>query len=1222
MGRRETPVDPGSGPVQQFALELRKLRQEAGGITYRVMAKRAGYSVSTLSQAAAGERLATLPVVLAYVEACGADREEWEERWRQAAEDAALRFAETDDEDAPYLGLTRFETTDRHRFFGRDRLVSELLDLVSRRRFVAVFGPSGIGKSSMLRAGLVPAVSERWPAGGRPGAIRLLTPGERPARTHGTRLKQLEDGAELLVLIDQFEEVFTLCRDPAERAEFVDMVVAAGRAENRTRVVIAVRADFYGRCAEHRALAEALQEANLLVGPMSGEELREAIVKPAMAEGLTVERALTARVVREVAGEPGGLPLMSHALLETWRRRRGKVLTAATYTAAGGVRGALARTAERVYLGLTSDQAAQARRILLRLVDPGTRADGEPQDTRRPAAHAEIVTGRADAALVLERLAGARLVTIHEDTVEIAHEALIASWPRLREWIEDQRDRLHAQRRLGEAAAIWAELGRDPGALYRGARLAAARELLMDGPQGQEGADLTALERDFLDAGIALSQRRSRRRRRLVTVLATLLVASLAGGGLSAHQAGRIAEQRDEARGRELAHVAGSLRTTDPVRGTLLSVAAWRLAPGSVESRAGLMNALHQPEADLFRDPPVTGVTARAVSGDGGLLASASQDGVRVYDVRTGRRLASWPATALGGGVPQRAALSRSGRLVAVSTLDRVAVWDSMTGRLRGERTVPPGPEPMRPVFDGHDSVLALLYGPSVHLLWDADRDRSSAPGWEEESTSQVSLSGQVAAVAGADGVNVWTLDRSRPRFTVRCGGHESAAVSPDGTTLACGGARIELWDVRTGRPLDRPRAPEQWPWDPTGTPSQPGDHKELRFSPDARFLIGVDGPTIRVWRVADQREVLRYRAGGPVAGAWADPDGHTVRYLLDDAVVSLDLSPPVAPAATLGDGLGLDLSPEARWLAVRARGAQVRIWDVQRRRFAGALPDVVTALPVVFDPRGRTTVTREQGGLIRVWDVPGLRELWRTRIPEEESSGEHVAFSPDGRTLAAVSYRPFPPASYRLRLWDARSGRRLSDVPLDGDTGEITFSRDGRSLVTSSGRLVDVATGRPTGLSYSAGGLEHVTEVAVSPAGGLMATSGGSNRVALWNVRGPAALPPTVQGSPGRIEHLAFAPAGDVLATAGADTVRLWDVASRQGLGEIVRPGGRFAALAFSPDGGTLHAADDDGAVYELPVAPSRLARAVCGRAGRTLTEREWREHLPDLAYQDVCHP
>ncbi|MBL1120585.1 hypothetical protein JK364_51105 [Streptomyces sp. 110] len=251
------------------------------------------------------------------------------------------------------------------------------------------------------------------------------------------------------------------CADPAERTRFIDRLLTARAPDSRLRVLIAVRADFFGHLAGHRPLADALRDATLLVPPMNRDELREAVVKPAQAAGLIVERTLTARIIDEVDGEPGALPLMFHALLETWHRRKGRALSLAACEAAGGVHGAGAQTAEDLYTRFIPPQAACARRILLRLITPGEGA----QDTRRPAPREELETGTSSAtAEVLERLVKARLVILDGSTVHLAREALIAAWPRLRKWIDEDRDRLRLHCRLTDAAHPWQTLGRDPGA--------------------------------------------------------------------------------------------------------------------------------------------------------------------------------------------------------------------------------------------------------------------------------------------------------------------------------------------------------------------------------------------------------------------------------------------------------------------------------------------------------------------------------------------------------------------------------------------------------------------------------------------------------------------------------------------------------------------------------------------------------------------------------------
>ncbi|MGC9442901.1 helix-turn-helix domain-containing protein [Streptomyces sp. WG5] len=493
MGRSEKPLDPTAGPVQRFAHDLRALRRAAKSPTYRDMARRTGYSAPTLSSAAAGERPPSLPVTLAYVAACGGHPDEWERRWRELTERLPSGPTPSPDDPAPYRGLARFETTDDGLFFGREHLVGDLLEMTRKHPFVALVGPSGSGKSSLLRAGLVPALRRLPENGGRPSTIRICTPGETPLTTHGGLLSPVEGAAPTVLLVDQFEELFTLCRDPSERSGFLQGLLHSRPilGEGGLRVVVTVRADFYGHCADHPELVEALNTATQLVGSMSPEQVRDAIVKPATASRLVVERALTSQIIADMAQEPGALPLMSHTLLELWHRRRARTLTLQAYRAIGGIQGAVAHTAEELFRDMSEAQAGLARMMLLRLIAPG---DGAP-DTRRPVDRDELARS-PEAEAVLERLVRARLVTADDATMNLSHEALITAWPRLHTWVEADRERLRLQRRLTEAAREWAQLDRDSDALYRGTRLVAARDAFIKTDGSAD--DLTPLEREFL----------------------------------------------------------------------------------------------------------------------------------------------------------------------------------------------------------------------------------------------------------------------------------------------------------------------------------------------------------------------------------------------------------------------------------------------------------------------------------------------------------------------------------------------------------------------------------------------------------------------------------------------------------------------------------------------------------------------------------------------------
>ncbi|MFF9203813.1 helix-turn-helix domain-containing protein [Streptomyces sp. NPDC014986] len=490
----------------EFAARLRKLREQAGRPTYRDLARHAHYSIATLSSAAAGRQLPSLAVTLAYVRACGGDEREWELIWRRTADAcagapaaAATENRHSDDARPPYAGLAAFREADAGVFFGRERLTGALVEHLKERRLLVLFGASGSGKSSVLRAGVLPAfvgvptlVFTPGPhpleecanrlaarAGVAPGPVRAELAAESGALHRMVRQilagRQEGDSAteELLLVVDQFEEVFTLCRDAEERERFVASLVHAAQApDSRTRVAVAVRSDFYTHCTRSPGLVDALPHAHHPVGPMTVEELRAAIVRPAARARLTVESALLTTLTADAHGRSGALPLLSHALLETWGRRRGNALTLAGYRAAGGFEGALTQTAEAFYRALSDSQRRATRRLFLRLVALGEGTE----DTKRRVPRQELDDG-PDTALVLEQATRARLLTVDGDHVEIAHEALIRCWTRLGDWLDEDRDQERLLRALTEATALWESLDHDRDILYRGVRLAAVKDL-------------------------------------------------------------------------------------------------------------------------------------------------------------------------------------------------------------------------------------------------------------------------------------------------------------------------------------------------------------------------------------------------------------------------------------------------------------------------------------------------------------------------------------------------------------------------------------------------------------------------------------------------------------------------------------------------------------------------------------------------------------------------
>ncbi|MCK2212794.1 helix-turn-helix domain-containing protein [Actinomadura sp. ATCC 31491] len=1221
VGRRETPLDPAAGPVQRFAAALRELRREAGGLTYRAMAARAGYSVTTLSQAAAGERLPSLPVVLAFVRACGGDAAEWERRWHEAAEAAAReRAAEEEPAAGPYLGLAAYGTGDAGRFFGRDRLVEELRELLERHRFAAVFGPSGSGKSSLLRAGLAAGA----------GPCLLLTPGEHPMR-HAGRLAPGEDGT--LVVVDQFEEVFTLCRDPAERGRFVDLLLAArgGRP-----VVIAVRADFYGRCAEHRELTAALREANVLVGPMRPEELREAIVRPAMAEGLTVERALTAAVVADVAEEPGALPLMSHALREVWRRRTGKLLTLDAYRSVGRLHGAISHTAEEVYAAMSPAQARIARRVLLRLINPGEQA----QDTRRPAARAELDPyGDPDVALVIERLAGARLLTLHEDGVQLAHEALIESWPRLRGWVDEGRERLRVHRRLTEAAQAWQAHGRDAGLLYRGVRLAEATRLFPEPDERPDGQDvLTPLERGFVEASAALARRASRRRVAVAAALVVLLAASVAAAGVAVRQAGLADDRLQEATARLAARRAAALRLSDPRLARRLSAAAWRIAPVA-EARSELIDSLALPLVDVFTVPyPPTDLVS-ALSVDGARLAVFTPGGpgepavLRVLDLATRKETA---ATTWRGREVHGLVWSPDGRTLAVYDEGDTRFWAVRGGRLTDLGVRIPRLTPSEFSPDGRRLIGIRDESSEVWNVADGTR----ALG---EPVAAISPDGRLAVVipprdelratssGGGTGpagqVELWDLDR-RARLPAPWldGSATDAVFSPDGRRLALAADHeVRVFHLPSGKEV---------------LPPLPPAAGHLEFSPDSRFLVGTQAEgRVTLWRADDGAELTRspLPQATTAPDARITPDGRLLRVLGQyGTVITLDVSPATRPAVLAPGTDQRLLSPDGRLLVTAGRRdgrSEVRVWDVAARRpVSGPLPldghpdqgSGETGYVPAFSPDGRIlALSHPLSPTVTLWDATTGRGLGTFRAHDPDAIGiMSLTFSPDGGTVVFAttsSHLGDGLSDFDLEVWDVRARSWLRTVPGAG-SGIPIFEPDGRRLLVDSsaqGRLaIDTATGQVLRRPYdvrSEGEILFVEDrAAVGDPDGILT---------FWDRELRRPLTPPQNAHLGPINALVPYPPGRLLATvagAGESGVRLWDWRGNQPVATPIDfTGDSVPAVAFTRT--TLLVSTADGMLREIVVDPDTAVAAICRRDG-ALSPAEWREQIPELPYQDAC--
>jgi hypothetical protein len=506
-------------------------------------------------------------------------------------------------------------------------LVAETLARLVGAELLAVVGPSGSGKSSLVRAGLLSALA----AGTLPGSERwwqvVLTPGERPAEVLDRALADLPSEGRTLLVVDQLEELFTLAV-ASQRQAFVDRLVEELRSPYADVVaVVTLRSDYYGHCADYPDLAKLVQATTVLVGALRPEELARAVEVPAELAGLEVEPGVTQAILADAGDQPGALPLVSTALLALWEHRAGRRLTLAGYAQTGGVRGAVARLADGVYDGFDPHQQAIARAIFLRLTEPGDGGD----DVRRRAHRSELGDDEATNK-VLSALVARRLLITDEHMVEVAHEALLREWPRLRGWLEEDREGRRLHRQLAQAASQWVAHDRDPEQLYRGARLAAA----LDWAKGHD-PDLNQHEREFLAASTHQHERQLRRARRTTAVLASMLVIVLVAGVLALAQRSTARRNQVIAAARGLAAQATARTGSQSDLALLLAVEASR-SQDSVETRGGLLTALGQ-NARLtgFKQGFGNDLYAFGVAADGSTVAAGSRDGsLRFGDLGSG----------------------------------------------------------------------------------------------------------------------------------------------------------------------------------------------------------------------------------------------------------------------------------------------------------------------------------------------------------------------------------------------------------------------------------------------------------------------------------------------------------------------------------------------------------------------------------------------------------
>jgi len=1150
----------------------------------------------------------------------------------------------------PYQGLMPYDVGDAESFFGREADIRACLELLASSNTLSVLGPSGSGKSSLVRAGVAASLTRDS------RVVQVMTPGLHPMHSLSA-VSEPVPGSVLLV--DQCEEAFALCSDEAERKAFFAALVT--RAESEP-LVLAMRADRLADASAYPDFARLLARGLHVLAAMNEQGLRDAVQAPARQSGLLIEAGLVDLLVSEVQGIPGALPMLSHALQETWKRREGNTLTVAGYMATGGIRRAVAQSAEDVYSNIAPEDRPMLRDLLLRLVTAG--AEGEPVRSRVPR---RLLSADPEHEHLIDLLVASRLVTSDSGVVEIAHEALARAWPRLTAWLDDDVEGQRVLHHLTGSADAWDAMGRPDSELYRGVRATRALEWKASHDTAltdTEVAFLEATEKNEWSEQRAAAERSRvqarliRRLRGVLAVAMVLLLAAVAAGLVAAQQRGKAEGSAAAALAAETvaeARRAGALAlTTDDIElSMLLAVAGVRL-DDSPETRSSLLAAV-QRHPELIASTPMAGsqVIGLDVSPDGRTVAAYdAENRVRHYDMRSGDLLHEFQAGSAApvGWESHRLRFSPDGKTLAVPTApptrQPVTLLDAGTfERLDGQ---PGAPVRGRWLFND--------------LAYSGDGSRLAATMWR--------IRGHGDSTERTDEVwaFIWdmrTLDRPAAAIRLKGGGNNpGVALSPDGDVMYTNNPlTIHRLDAGTSMPV-----------------VNPGELGRLAVSPDGRMLASPSGADLLLLDAGTGEVRRRLPGNGDIIGGFivnfsADGDRvATVTYDKREALVWDVASGRLEARLPLGEsGEAIDFGADGGSVFTAGSSSSLRQWDLDgQERF---IAQVAIAPPRItsFDlgqpaPGGRYVVYADWESDIRFLDV----EANTVGEPLERAEGYRRgggSWHPDGNHFALVT-------GGEVQIWDARTDALVRHGrPAGPEVSAVDYSTDGSRLVVGelSGRMtmLDAATlepvGRPVVLDdavccVAAGPDNHtvfaltgnftasnfwygvgtrwmlvdlddgavVADGPLSINGRAVAVSSDGRQATVSSQDGEVMMLDLLTGKrvgqPDVSPHesstsVKYSPDGRRFLTSGSDSiVGLWDGETGQPVARIVTPR-RYNNAEFAADGGSVIIAPlSGGPVYRWDTRLEAAVAFACRVAGRELTHAEWAQQFGDRPYQEVC--
>jgi WD40 repeat protein/serine/threonine protein kinase len=1124
----------------------------------------------------------------------------------------------------PYKGLRAFEEADADDFFGRDVLIHKLLDRMSNPhlrktrivdvdpepyRFLAVVGPSGSGKSSVVNAGILPMLHKGFLPGSGSWLVALLHPGTNPftelesallrvaakpvehlreqlrnePKEFSAILKKIlpDENYDLVLVVDQFEELFTQAISEDDRTRFLDLIeTAVTLPDSRLRVIITLRADFYDRPLMYAKFGRLVQERTEIVLPLSPSELEQAIDGPAERAGVSIERGLVAEIIADVSEQPGALPLLQYTLTELFERREGQVMTRTAYKSLGGVWGTLARRADELYQTLPDEGRKAARLLFSRLVTPGEGTE----DTRRCALRSELDPVSSHMGQVIEIFGRARLLSFDRDpvtrspTVELAHEALIREWFTLREWLNEDRDSLRLQRHLTQAAQEWHHGGRDRGDLYRGARLVQAREW-----SEAHKNELNPIEHEFLEASIAQAETEEAERE--------------AYHRLELEAAHKLAAT-EKARAEEHALSASKLRQRGRMLAMALAIASilliTALGLGSIANKQRMISDANYVQSERLRLAAQASTLLLSGSNIEAAPLLSIQSLKLGYSTEADSTLQramtfSYPIHKLIGhnGAVYAVAFSPDSKIVATASTDGTArTWDVATGKSLN-------------VFSGHtDTVASIAFSPDGKTLA-ASSDDMTIRLWDVSSTHEIkSFRGHTDII--------WSI-----------------AFAPDGKRLASASYdyTLRIWDVETGVEalrIDMPTTSSGVAFSPDGQfVLSAGDDGAARlydsssgilvheyhgsslpvvvvaYAHNGKYIAtGSNDKTARIWDVESGEEMTRLEGHrDSIYGIAFSPDDQylfTASYdrtaILWDRETGTIIRRFVGQSGSLYGGA---FSADGKWIATASFDHSVWLWSSglapDPNRFLHKSP--VTSISISKDHR--LMLTGEGNGTAHLWDLQTGIDL-RT-LSGHEFGIESVALSPDARHALTGS------DDYTARYWDISTGEQLfkMEVP-GGSVWAVRITPDGRyGLVGSDDgivRLWNLASGeqvREYDNSASVYGLS------ISPDGRRF-LAGTTAAMIEWDIN-DGTKTYEFPSETSSVFSVTYSPDGRYGALGGHSLV-LFDLVSGTQIREFGSQTGAIFSLAFSPDGKRLLSGSEDGTARLWDVETGTLLRVISG--------------------------